>query len=303
MNAVKEVIVNENSINVSQQGKRIEWIDWIKAIGIFLVVIGYANPKPELRLWIYSFHMPLFFLLSGATFNPTKFKSLKECSISKFKSLIIPYFCINVFSIPFWYIYYNYFTITEFNMIEAIKAIFYGHTELATPVNGPTWFLQTLFLSEILFYFLNKSIKGDKKGLANTSVLLILIGYVESITSRKVYLPWHIGTVPIACGLMIVGYLLFDYIKKNEETLKKTKIVISIGAMVLGAYIAVFVNKNISMHENQYRSLILTFSSIFLTTTGITMILMKIKKSKLLSFIRKKHFNYISNSYANYIYN
>lgn len=286
---IEDIQISSQNAEIEKQQpkmqKRIEWIDWIKAIGIFLVVIGHANPDPKFRLWIYSFHMPLFFLVSGATFNPSKFKTLKECVIAKIKNLIIPYLSINIFSMIFWYIYYNYFTINEFSMINAIKAILYGHTEVIKPINGPTWFLLTLFLSEILFYVLNRGVNGDKKSLINCSVLLILIGYAESITSSKVYLPWHIGTVPIAAGLVIIGYILFDYIKKNENKLKKIKIAIPIVSVLIGGYIAVFVNKNVSMHGNQYRSLILTFSSIFFTMSGITLLLMKIKKLKLLSFI------------------
>lgn len=47
--------------------KRIQWIDYGKAIGIFLVVVGHTYGGNFLVNWIYSFHMPMFFLLSGMT--------------------------------------------------------------------------------------------------------------------------------------------------------------------------------------------------------------------------------------------
>lgn len=44
--------------------KRIQWIDFIKGVGICLMVIGHADGIPStLKLWIYGFHMPLFFTL------------------------------------------------------------------------------------------------------------------------------------------------------------------------------------------------------------------------------------------------
>ena len=49
--------------------KRIEWIDVCKGLGIFLVFIGHTNVSQlscTLYDWIYSFHMPLFYMLSGS---------------------------------------------------------------------------------------------------------------------------------------------------------------------------------------------------------------------------------------------
>ena len=45
--------------------ERYTWIDCIKGIGIFLVVLGHIYKDNYIGLWIYSFHMPLFFMLSG----------------------------------------------------------------------------------------------------------------------------------------------------------------------------------------------------------------------------------------------
>ena len=52
--------------------KRINWIDIAKGITIILVIIGHLNVKwfPKLDIVIneiYTFHMPLFFMLSGLT--------------------------------------------------------------------------------------------------------------------------------------------------------------------------------------------------------------------------------------------
>lgn len=42
---------------------RLDWIDWMKAIGIYLVVLGHFYSVGE--QFIYVFHIPLFFLISG----------------------------------------------------------------------------------------------------------------------------------------------------------------------------------------------------------------------------------------------
>ena len=48
-----------------------DWVVIAKGIGIILVVIGHFHPDTsplywsDIRVIIYSFHMPLFFVLSG----------------------------------------------------------------------------------------------------------------------------------------------------------------------------------------------------------------------------------------------
>ena len=51
---------------------RIKSIDIAKAIGIFLIVLGHTLEFGELRKFIYSFHVPLFFFLSGLCFSRKK---------------------------------------------------------------------------------------------------------------------------------------------------------------------------------------------------------------------------------------
>ena len=75
----------------SENKKRINWIDWAKVIGIWLVILGHAPAKGH--IFIYMFHMPLFFMLSGFLYKRTNFKSEIKKS---FRSLIIPYLIFNL---------------------------------------------------------------------------------------------------------------------------------------------------------------------------------------------------------------
>jgi fucose 4-O-acetylase-like acetyltransferase len=53
-----------------QGGGRLEWIDVARGIGIVAVVVGHVWTRGALRDAMYSFHMPLFFLLSGLLSRP-----------------------------------------------------------------------------------------------------------------------------------------------------------------------------------------------------------------------------------------
>lgn len=49
--------------------KRLDWIDCLKGLGIILVVWGHLNLPRAVEIIIYSFHMPLFFFISGYLFK------------------------------------------------------------------------------------------------------------------------------------------------------------------------------------------------------------------------------------------
>ena len=67
--------------------KRIEWLDIAKGIGIFLVV--YAHARAPYSSYIYNFHMPFFFLISGVLYKSGG--NLKQYIFKKIKTLYIPF--------------------------------------------------------------------------------------------------------------------------------------------------------------------------------------------------------------------
>ena len=66
---------------------RIAWLDQLKGFGIILMV--YGHNFPVLEEYIYSFHMPLFFIIAGI-FHPKKMNIL---TIKKrVQQILLPYF-------------------------------------------------------------------------------------------------------------------------------------------------------------------------------------------------------------------
>ena len=75
----------------SLQESRIEWVDTAKLIGIYLVILGHLPLKNIFATnFIFTFHMPLFFFLSGFV---EKHRSVKETAIRSTKNLLVPYIC------------------------------------------------------------------------------------------------------------------------------------------------------------------------------------------------------------------
>ena len=52
-----------------QKQERIAWIDLARGIGILLIILGHLPGLGKLGVWIFSFHVPLFFFLYGYLFK------------------------------------------------------------------------------------------------------------------------------------------------------------------------------------------------------------------------------------------
>ena len=76
------------------ESSRLKWADIAKGIGIVLVVWGHSSLPFEFRKWVYSFHMPLFFILSGYFYKSQKY-GFTDFFLRKLRTLIIPYFFLN----------------------------------------------------------------------------------------------------------------------------------------------------------------------------------------------------------------
>ena len=129
--------------NILMPNKRILFIDNARSIALFLVVFAHLyDSHTKVALFIYAFHMPLFFLISGYLHKDEMFKDL----IKKLtKKLLIP--------LDFFFIIgYLYCVISSFGsnleiITSSLKGIIIGKSITANPM---LWFLLALFWVRIL---------------------------------------------------------------------------------------------------------------------------------------------------------
>ena len=135
--------------------KRIEYIDIAKGIGILLVVMGHNDfglVSPFFYKFIYAFHMPLFFFVSGMFFKAElPFLTVLR---RRFDTLLKPY----IFTILLIFFMTISFTKVNFDMatMRVIKAM-YANGHYIDWVQ--LWFLPHLFALNIFafgFYWLVK---------------------------------------------------------------------------------------------------------------------------------------------------
>ena len=134
--------------------RRVEWIDAVKGLGIILVIFAHAN-KTILTKYIYLFHMPLFFYISGKLFNidNLNFRSFVKKKIDR---LIIPCFAYGIlivlFNILNSTILYIKTKTFNYNIIDNLLRIFIFQNRTTT-----LWFLLVIFWLNILLFILLKA--------------------------------------------------------------------------------------------------------------------------------------------------
>lgn len=199
--------------------ERYNELDLMKGIGILLVYLGhsfnlYGLQGNKLFLYLYrttySFHMPLFFFISGLLSNTDKKIDLKKFYRGKLKRLLIPYLFINLVDF-FPRILFPKLVNQKF---EGISYIFLYGTKIF-------WFVYTLFIIFMIFPFLDKYIlKKDKYYLFG--LLLIMLNYLKIFENIEIF---SINSV--------VNYLIYFYIGYIIKPFYKEKIKNGIGSQNL----------------------------------------------------------------------
>lgn len=138
--------------------KHLYWVDLAKVLGLYLMILGHGNlVDDDLRFYIYSFHMPLFFLVSGLFVKNKDGNQLYSTIVSAFKSLIIPYLCLNMVCLVCFFIIDSYKGIFSLDLLKSeLLAICVGigyKTDNLSPVCTPMWFFYTLFIIKVIYSF------------------------------------------------------------------------------------------------------------------------------------------------------
>lgn len=141
--------------------QRVAYIDNAKAIGIVLVVLGHAPGTPStLNTVIWSFHMPLFFFLSGLLLSEKQRQMPVATRLASLaRSLLLPYLFFFVVSYLYWLIAKRHGVQAEaFERMSLWQPLsgFYLGTGDALFVNVVLWFFPALFIVSASYHLLSR---------------------------------------------------------------------------------------------------------------------------------------------------
>lgn len=196
-----------------KENKRLDYMDIAKGVGIICVILGHMGNAALDRV-IFSFHMPLFFLISG--FFLSREKTAKEILVKRSRQLIVPYVmtCTAVIVLVLlkniWKVFAgkNTFQILLREVGEMVFASLYGsgaNYEEPFPIIqiGAIWFLLALFLGS---YIVKKA--EETRFSAFWIILVAVVGYYSS---RIIWLPWSVQAAMTASVFIFVGMRLREY--------------------------------------------------------------------------------------------
>ena len=187
--------------------KRIDYFDLARGAGIIFVILGHIEYIPHgLRTYIISFHMPLFFVISGMLLmiNREAERDTKQLITKKLRTIMRPYCYFSVIDII---VYIIYFLITgrdggwQTVLMDAIQSVtLYGMTVL--------WFLPALFISELLLIILIK--RFSKLTPVIVSLIFLAALFLNSILQAQNQLYGNIAWFAVfyMIALMILRALI-----------------------------------------------------------------------------------------------
>lgn len=192
--------------------KKDRTISVCKGIGIILMVIGHAGCPQLIHDFIYLFHMPLFFIITGFLFKTKYLGTPQDFLKRKISTLYKPYLIFNLIGLNIVflndYIIRNMFNFNQY-LNRLIKIICFTRQY---EIFDATWFLKSLFISNIIVFLLLYIQK--KRGLSIRfpiiiSLLFLIIGYLIFIyRGIIIYDLQRELMIPI---LLMIGILLKRY--------------------------------------------------------------------------------------------
>lgn len=191
--------------------QRIQWIDVAKGICMLCVIIGHSGIS-SIKTIVFSFHLTVFFILSGYTLkNDLSVESLAK----RFRSLMVPYFvtCMAVTAMDVA----NQMLLNKVTAVKAISEVVgmdlirsfmasgsvktFGTVDIGTRI-GAVWFLPALFFAALIAQVMIKYVDRAEKRY----MILFFPVLLNCYLAKFIWLPFSVQSAVLAAPLLLLGY-------------------------------------------------------------------------------------------------
>lgn len=268
----------------TSKNNRIDYIDTAKGIGIILVVWCHILLTGPVHKYVYSFHMPLFFFLSGLVFKENKNENMMSFVKSKSKGILIPYISFSAITYLYWLIIERFISSNEISPLKAFINIFIAPgSDSYLPHNPALWFLPCLLVVNIIFYVIVKNYK-----LINIKIAIFISSVIGFITQlyKTDNVFWSIDVAFTGGVFFGVGFLLKETLNDEYKVINNKTKIIGFLLFVI-AIVTSYYNNSVSLSSNHYGNYILFYVSAFSSIAMIIIISKIISKNSLLKYLGK----------------
>jgi fucose 4-O-acetylase-like acetyltransferase len=208
---------------VSEKNKRLDYIDWAKAISIALIVAGHILP---VGCWektlAYAFHVPIFAIVGGILFSsPTCVSDFFKKLWGMFKKMVVPYVIWFAISASLYYMSVEKMPdivrwsakmvdgVTTLDFSQFVKFFFFY--ENATLWNDPLWFMPCYIFLSVFFLIFVSLTRGNRWASCGLS----LVAFIAVVVMDKLEFTINVGDVENVFGIknyfMMLGFMGVGY--------------------------------------------------------------------------------------------
>lgn len=228
---------------------RIKYLDVAKFIGIFCIYLGhFGDSAGRAYPFVFSFHVALFFFLSGFAESLSTDVPFGKYLIKNIKILLLPCYLFALFSLVVITVHTNSSGKIVPTLIGMLNGCIRNHF-----LAGSLWFLTCLFVIKIAFYSIRKIFK--LKGLV---LLLSVALYCVSLLvldPKPTVDPHMVYNIDSACYFMIfyaLGYYGSGLLQRLLDWQKTSRkwICLGIGAIAFVYATLLFFGKDLFAYIN-----------------------------------------------------
>lgn len=206
------------------------------------MVWGHLNIPLPAETLIYSFHLPLFFFISGLLYKHTD-RTFLETAKRKATTLLVPYLIFALISMPIGILKAQYIDHTPIDIGEIILNFFFLNGSVGW--NAPIWFLVALFITDMIAFVITKTKDNPLVWLG----LFVLLGYQFSATGIEYPFALHAacwGVVFYLAGMLVKKYDLVSKIGANLFSWLGSMSVLA----AVSVWFGLILNPRISVYHN-----------------------------------------------------
>lgn len=291
------------------ENKRIAYLDMVKGIGIILVVAGHSGYLPHNVLTVVtSFHMPLFFIVSGMLIRLTgeEQRPFRQLLSRKLKNLMLPY---GIFSLVYLLIYGGYFHYIS-GSLTARQIQEYIIQAVSLDGISVLWFLSALFFAQIFFlgirkiFFLRKRTKSGKISsiavcmVAALSACCLKPWVFGMLSAETLWEQWFMGVMYLlfraaaGTGFLALGYVTMEGLERLDRLKASRKPGRQSGRELAAGFLCLILTAFLSLYNGicdlrymQFHSLPIFLLCAYLGTMGIVFLCRGIPVWKWLCFL------------------
>lgn len=182
-------------------------VSYFKGLAIILVVLGHAGLSSEGIRFIYAFHMALFYFASGMLFKNKYLQEPDTFLKRKVSGLYIPFVKYSVLFL----LIHNLLVVVnchsgmyEWNDFKngIVKILLFVNVD---QMQSHMWFMRSLFVSYIIFYFTLLFFKQFSYRVKVLSFLIMMLGGL-AIAQQSINLPIRLERELVCASLIAFGY-------------------------------------------------------------------------------------------------